>query len=89
MRTSSAPEPPCHAGAVERHVAAAEHDHLLAHRHLVAEVDGAQELGAHQGALAVGAGQAELLALVRADGDQHRVVPLIERASSDSTLRRS
>ncbi len=71
-------QPPGGAGAVEGHVAAAQHDHPFADSHLVAQVHSAQEVGAHQDALTVGPRDAQLLSFVGAHCNHDRLVALLE-----------
>ena len=73
------PQAPRHPGAVEGHVAAAQHDHPLAHGHLVAEVHVPQEVGADQDAFAAAPRDAQLLPLVGAHSHKDGIVALVEQ----------
>ena len=57
-------------------VAAADDHYFLADRELVPEVDVEQEIDALVDAIEIDAGNAEVAAAMRADGDQYRVEAL-------------
>ena len=68
------------ARGVERHVAAADHDDLVADRGRAAEVELAQELDGADHAVEVVAGQRRLGALLQAGGQVDGLVALLEEA---------
>ena len=67
-------EPQGGAGGVDGRVAAADHHHVLAHRHRAAEVVGAEEGEGVGDAFGVVAGHAQAHARRRADAEEHGVV---------------
>ncbi len=61
-------------------VAAADHDDFLADGELVAEIHVEQKIDAFVDAVEIDAGNGEVAAAMRADGDQHRVEALRRRS---------
>ena len=72
-------------GHVHRHIAAANHNYLLADGELIAEIHVEQEIDPLVDAIQVNAGDGEVAAAVRAHGDQHRVEALMVRESEVSS----
>ncbi len=67
-------EPECGAPGVERHVAAADDDDVLAHVDLLAERGGLEHADGVEHALGVGAGDGQGAAALEADGEVHGLV---------------
>src|SRR5579863_2567004 len=61
---------------VHRNVAPADHNHFLADRELVSEVDIQQEIDAFVDTIEINSRNAEIAAAMSADRDQHRIEPL-------------
>ena len=86
MRTSSAPSRRATRAQSKATLPPPSTSDLLAHLHRLTQVDGPQELRPDQHAPAAGTRDAELLPLVRPDGHEDGVVPLLRASSSiDST----
>ena len=79
-------QPLADAGRIDGGIAAADHQHLATHLHLLAAVDAVQKFRPGEDVRRILAGNPQLQALVSADAHEHRLVLAAQTSSSETSV---